>query len=87
MSAPTAAEVRGLYRMFLRSAREFQHYNMKHYVARRASEGFRQHAGETEPAALSQLWKKALDDLAISKRQAAIYSLFEAPHKSIMHGK
>lgn len=85
MAAPTSAEVRSLYRMFLRTAQQFQHYNMQHYVARRASEGFRKHAAETEPEVLSQLWKKAKDDLAISKRQSVIYTLYEAPHKSIMH--
>jgi|Transcript_11233 DNA polymerase III epsilon subunit-like protein len=85
MAPPTAAEARSLFRLFLRTAQGFEHYNMKAYVARRAGEGFRKHSAEKDPEMLSQLWKKAQDDLAITKRQSILYGLYGAPHKSIMH--
>lgn len=54
------------------------------YVKRRAQEGFHQHAGESEAAAVTKLWEKAQSDLDLVRRQATVYTLFARKHKSIM---
>lgn len=81
---PSAGEVCKLYRAFLREGRKFPNYNVREYVKRRAQEGFHQHAGESEAAAVQKLWEKAQSDLDLVRRQATVYTLFARKHKSIM---
>ncbi|GMH37363.1 hypothetical protein BSKO_05236 [Bryopsis sp. KO-2023] len=81
---PTAADVRALYRAFLRQGELFPQYNIREYIKRRAREGFEAQRKTTQPEAIEAAWKKAKEDLEVAKRQAVVYSLFSRPQKSVM---
>uniref|UniRef100_A0A061R8E6 Mitochondrial protein of lyr family n=1 Tax=Tetraselmis sp. GSL018 TaxID=582737 RepID=A0A061R8E6_9CHLO len=82
--ASSVAEVKALYRSFLRVARDFPHYNLRHYIKRRAETGFRKHASDTDPESLKELWSKAKVELEVAKRQSVLYGMYERPQKSVL---
>ena len=82
--AASSAEALSLYRSFLRVSRAFPHYNIKEYIKRRAGEGFRINARESDPAAVEKVFSKAKADLELAKRQSAIYGFYERPHKGVL---
>ncbi|KAK9832894.1 hypothetical protein WJX74_001055 [Apatococcus lobatus] len=81
---PGTAEVRSLYRAFLRESVKFPNYNIREYVKRRATTGFRQHATEKDTAVLDSLRQQAQADLEVVKRQAIVYHLYSRKQKSVM---
>lgn len=82
--AATAAEALSLYRSFLRVARDFPHYNIREYIKRRAGDGFRRHAGEGDPEAISSALERGKTDLSLARRQSLLYAAYETPHRSVL---
>mmetsp|Transcript_1169 Transcript_1169/g.3426 ORF Transcript_1169/g.3426 Transcript_1169/m.3426 type:complete len:89 (+) Transcript_1169:246-512(+) len=82
MASP--AEVRALYRAFLRVSHSFPHYNLKDYIKRRAQLGFRMHAGETDKEALQTILAEAKVELQVAQRQSVVYSMYERPHRNVI---
>ncbi|KAJ1962919.1 hypothetical protein H4R35_007304 [Dimargaris xerosporica] len=76
MTLATRPQVLGLYRSFLRAAKEFHSYNFREYVRRRARDGFKAHKGETQPEVIEQLIAEAKDQLTVAQRQARINALY-----------
>mmetsp|Transcript_20292 Transcript_20292/g.32725 ORF Transcript_20292/g.32725 Transcript_20292/m.32725 type:complete len:111 (-) Transcript_20292:709-1041(-) len=70
------AEVRALFRRFLRAAHNFGDYNLREYTKRRAKEEFRANASATS-AEVPKLVARAAGDLEVVERQAAISKLFK----------
>ncbi|KAL3139602.1 hypothetical protein ABBQ38_003920 [Trebouxia sp. C0009 RCD-2024] len=81
---PTASEVKGLYKAFLREGKKFSNYNVREFVQRKAKVDFRSHAAETDKAIVSKLWTQAKLDLEVARRQAVVYSLYGSKQKSVM---
>eukprot|EP01025_Chloroclados_australasicus_P013927 TRINITY_DN16526_c0_g1_i2.p7 TRINITY_DN16526_c0_g1~~TRINITY_DN16526_c0_g1_i2.p7 ORF type:complete len:117 (-),score=4.88 TRINITY_DN16526_c0_g1_i2:1675-2025(-) len=81
---PSSQDVLRLYRSFLREGRKFQQYNMREYVKRRARLGFKQNKALTDEQALEKCWQRALEDLAVVKRQVIVYGLYARPYQSVM---
>jgi hypothetical protein len=79
----SSAEALSLYRSFLRVSRVFPHYNVREYIKRRAGEGFRLHAQESESALLNKAFSKARSDLDLAKRQSMVYGFYQG-QKSVM---
>eukprot|EP00891_Asterochloris_glomerata_P004116 jgi/Astpho2/4116/gw1.00063.220.1_t len=81
---PSPAQVRALYKAFLREGQKYPNYNVREFVKRRAKQDFRQHAAETDAAKLDQLWTKAQEDFAVTQRQRVVYSMYAPKQKSVM---
>ncbi|RUO96760.1 hypothetical protein BC936DRAFT_141489 [Jimgerdemannia flammicorona] len=65
-----------LYRTMLRNAGRFSSYNFRDYAARRTRDGFRAHAGETNPERVAELVCKAEKDLKVLERQSFVNSMY-----------
>mmetsp|Transcript_12414 Transcript_12414/g.26817 ORF Transcript_12414/g.26817 Transcript_12414/m.26817 type:complete len:94 (+) Transcript_12414:160-441(+) len=81
---PSSNEVKSLFRAFLREGRKFPNYNIREYVLRRAREGFREVAGETNATKLDALWASAKEQLEVVKRQSVVYGLYGRKTKNIL---
>ncbi|GBG59450.1 hypothetical protein CBR_g38475 [Chara braunii] len=82
--APSPAEVRALFRSFMKAGKRFASYNMREYTKRRVREGFRETQNLQDPGARAQAFAKGKKDLEVVKRQSILYSLYSPPVKSIM---
>ncbi|XP_024534678.1 LYR motif-containing protein 4-like [Selaginella moellendorffii] len=72
------AQVRALYRGFLREARKFTDYNVREYIKRRSRQGFRQSGNAAEAFATGK------EQLEVVKRQTVVYSLYAPSLKNVM---
>ncbi|KZT60007.1 hypothetical protein CALCODRAFT_492997 [Calocera cornea HHB12733] len=79
MSAPTRSQVLGLYTTMLRTSRTFASYNFRNYFIRRTKEKFREHANETNPAKVSELYQDGMKELEVLRRAAVVNRLYEGP--------
>lgn len=84
LSMPSAAEVKALYKAFLREGKKFSNYNVREFVQRKAKADFRSNASQTDQAAIEQLWTQAKQDLDVAKRQSLIYSMYGSRQRSVM---
>eukprot|EP00878_Enallax_costatus_P007958 GHUV01008324.1.p1 GENE.GHUV01008324.1~~GHUV01008324.1.p1 ORF type:complete len:114 (+),score=28.29 GHUV01008324.1:158-499(+) len=80
---PSAAEVRSLFRQYLRLGRQFHNYNIKHYITRRAKEEFHSLATRSDAAA-EAAWQRAKSELDVWKRQSVVYQLYGRKLKNVM---
>eukprot|EP00898_Chlorokybus_atmophyticus_P007403 jgi/Chlat1/7664/Chrsp64S07131 len=80
-AAPSPAELRSMFRAFMRTARRFSNYNIREYVRRRAREDFREKGAS--PEELSRRFEQGKSDLAVAQRQSIIYHLY-AGKRSVM---
>lgn len=53
------------------------------YIQRKAKHVFRKHAAASADEA-TELVRRASDDVEVMRRQALVYSLYHAKHKSVM---
>ncbi|KAL0028424.1 hypothetical protein WJX77_005759 [Trebouxia sp. C0004] len=81
---PSASEVKGLYKAFLREGKKFSNYNVREFVQRKAKADFRSNAAQTDKTAIEQMWMQAKRDLEVAKRQTLVYSLYGSRQKSVM---
>lgn len=86
MSA-AAQEMRTVLRQFLRLARSFPNYNMRHYLHRRATEEARALAAVTDAAALEQALQQARHDLQVWQRQSVVYGMYGRKLKNVLELK
>lgn len=84
---PTRSEVLLLFRSLLRTARQFNDYNVREYTKRRTIDGFRQNRTLTDPEAVASAFSEGKSQLDVAKRQAVVYSLYAPQVKSIMDVK
>ncbi|KAL5544573.1 hypothetical protein UlMin_008357 [Ulmus minor] len=83
-SAPARAEVLGLYRSLLRTARQFCDYNIREYTKRRTIDAFRHNQTLSDPSAVSSAFSDGKAQLELAKRQAVVYQLYAPKVKNIM---
>lgn len=79
-----AAEVKVLYRTFLRYGRTFPSYNIREYISRRAREGFRENKSLGSPSEVAAAVEHAKSELAVVKRQALVYNLYGRKLKHVL---
>ncbi|KAL2346448.1 hypothetical protein Fmac_000448 [Flemingia macrophylla] len=85
MSAtPSAAQVLSLFRCLLRVARDFPDYNIREYAKRRTIDAFRENATLSDPSSIYSAFSHGHSQLALLKRQAAVYSLYIPSLRSVM---
>ncbi|KAH7288866.1 hypothetical protein KP509_31G047400 [Ceratopteris richardii] len=85
-ASPSAAEVKALFRAFLREARKFPDYNIREYVKRRSRQGFHQNQNIV-PELATAAFAEGRELLEVAKRQAVVYSLYAPKVKNIMELK
>ncbi|KAJ8772995.1 hypothetical protein K2173_028172 [Erythroxylum novogranatense] len=78
------AQILGLYRSLLRTARQFTDYNIREYTKRRAADGFRENRDLTDPSSISAAYSDGIAQLQVAKRQTVVYSLYASKIKSVM---
>ncbi|KAG5026404.1 hypothetical protein JHK86_022318 [Glycine max] len=83
-ATPSAAQVLSLFRSLLRAAREFPDYNIREYTKRRTIDSFRHNATLSDPSQISTAFAHGKSQLAVVKRQAVVYSLYDSPLRSVM---
>ena len=83
-AAPSPTQVRELFKALLREGRKFSNYNVREYVKRRTVDGFHEHRGVSDPAAIAAAYEYGVGQLEIAKRQAIVYKLYAPKVKSIM---
>ncbi|CAN6470091.1 unnamed protein product [Victoria cruziana] len=83
-SVPSRSEILSLFRSFLRVSGKFPDYNIRQYVRRRATDGFRDNCALTEASSISSAFADGKSQLEVAKRQAVVYSLYAPKVKSIM---
>eukprot|EP00897_Mesotaenium_endlicherianum_P008027 jgi/Mesen1/7252/ME000373S06318 len=84
MAAPSAAQVRSLYRRLLREGSKFSSYNVREYAKRRVKEAFRESQQVSDLAQKTELFAEGKKQLEVVKRQVIVYSLYAPSVKSIM---
>jgi len=62
----------------------FPDYNVREYIRRRARDQFRAGVAGGDAAALQPLLTRATEELAVWRKQAAVYGLYHRPQRSIM---
>lgn len=80
----TAAEVKALFRAFLREGRKFPNYNIREYIKRRSKEEFHANADLCDPAVLVTLWQGAKQQLEVVRKQSLVYNLYGRKVKNIL---
>jgi len=83
-ATPSPAQVKELFKALLREGRKFSNYNVREYVKRRTVDGFHEHQGSSDPAAIASAYAYGKQQLEIAKRQAVVYNLYAPAIKSIM---
>lgn len=83
-ATPSAAQALSLFRSLLRAAREFPDYNIREYTKLRTTDAFRHNATLSDPNSISTAFAHGKSQLAVVKRQAVVYSLYDSPLRSVM---
>mmetsp|Transcript_72903 Transcript_72903/g.122183 ORF Transcript_72903/g.122183 Transcript_72903/m.122183 type:complete len:98 (+) Transcript_72903:18-311(+) len=83
MSTVAKPQVLRLYRVLLKTGRQFVDYNYRQYTLRCVKEDFRQNAACEDPAKVRELYDYGLAQLAMLKRQTAINRMY-AEHQVIV---
>ncbi|WIA33711.1 hypothetical protein OEZ86_006829 [Tetradesmus obliquus] len=81
---PSAAEVKSLFRQFLRVGRKFPNYNIRHYIQRRSKEEFHSLAANADAAAAEAAWQRAKSQLEVWQRQSVVYQLYGRKVKTVL---
>ena len=72
----TRPEILSLYRQIIKNSKKFTNYNFREYFLRRSSLEFKRNMNLSDPSQISDLFSKAMDELAVLKRQAIISQLY-----------
>ncbi len=77
-AATTRKQTLQLYKQFLRHGKNYNNYNFREFVMRRAREEFRDNKSLTDPERIQKCLAKANRDLGVLKRQVAISQLYQS---------
>ncbi|KAJ3200773.1 hypothetical protein HDU82_008620 [Entophlyctis luteolus] len=77
-TVPSTAQALSLYRSLLRAARLYSNYNFRNYVARRATDSFREFQHATDPEVLSRAYAKGIAELGVAQRQGTIDGMYRS---------
>ncbi|XP_045508393.1 LYR motif-containing protein 4 [Colias croceus] len=69
-------QIRALYRSLLRESEKFSNYNFRAYAIRRVRDGFREKKDLTDPKAINNEIKYAMDSLQLIRRQIVIGDMY-----------
>lgn len=72
----TRPEILSLYRQIIKNSKKFTNYNFREYFLRRSRLEFKRNMNLSDPSQISDLFSKAMDELAVLKRQAIISQLY-----------
>ncbi|KAH7288915.1 hypothetical protein KP509_31G049600 [Ceratopteris richardii] len=86
VASASVAEVKALYRAFLREASKFPNYNIREYVKRRSRQGFLQNQN-IAPELATAIFSEGKQLLEVAKRQTVVYSLYAPEVKNVMELK